>query len=246
MEMWGYDIWSLMLGFARIGALVMLMPGIGEAAVSTRFRLGFALLLTLLVAPTVPQPAELGEALGMVIGEVLTGLMFGAGARMMMSALATAGQIFGLETGLSFAQSYDPTAGQSGATISAFLGLMGVTFIMATNLHHLFIQGVADSYNVISSAKPPSVGDASEFALRAFSQSFRIALQIAAPVMVAGLVFRLGLGVLSRLAPQIQVFFVAMPLNILIGFLVLALGLSTGMIVWLEQMGDFARLGAGR
>jgi flagellar biosynthetic protein FliR len=244
MEMWGYDIWSLMLGFARIGALVMLMPGIGEAAVSPRMRLGFALLLSLLVAPSAPEPAELGQAIGLVIGEVLTGLMFGAGARMMMAALSSAGQIVGLETGLSFAQSYDPTAGQSGATISAFLGLMGVAFVMATNLHHLFILGVADSYNLISPGKPPTVADASEFALRAFSQSFRIALQIAAPVIVAGTVFRLGLGVLARLTPQIQVFFVAMPLQIMMGFLVLALGLSTGMIVWLDQMGDYARLGA--
>lgn len=87
----------------------------------------------------------------------------------------------------------------------------------------------------------PSAGDALQAALRAFGDSFRIGVQIAAPLMLAGIVFRLGLGVLNRLIPQIQVFFVAMPANVLGGFIIFALALSTGMLLWLDRLQVFAR-----
>ena len=115
--------------------------------------------------------------------------------------------------------------------------------VFATNLHHVFLLGIRDSYTLFPSGKGFSVGDASDFALDAFGDAFRIGLQIAAPVMVAGMVFRLGLGVLARLAPSIQVFFVAMPLNILGGFIVLTLGLSSGMLVWLDRLQHYASAG---
>jgi flagellar biosynthetic protein FliR len=237
LTLWGFDIWAIALAFARIGALVMLMPGLGEAAVPARVRLGFALLLSIMLAPNAaPQPDDVWAASGQVISEIAVGLTLGGVARILMTGLATAGQIFGLETGLAFAQINDPTATQAGQIISVFLGLMGVTLVFATNLHHLFIGGIRDSYEVFAPGKAPIMGDAAELALRAFSDAFRIGVQIAAPVIVAGLVFRLGLGVLARLTPQIQVFFVALPLNIMGGFLILALGLSAGMLVWLERL----------
>ncbi len=244
MTLWGYELWSVTLAFARIGALVMLMPGLGEAAVPARARLGFALLLSIMLAPEVaPAPDDVWGASGVVIGELAVGLMLGGVARIVMTGLATAGQIFGLETGLSFAQTNDPLQGQAGQIIGVFLGLLGTTLVFATNLHHVFLIGLRDSYTVFQVGQPFPVGDAAEFALTGFADAFRIGLQIAAPVVVAGLVFRLGLGVLARLAPSIQVFFVAMPLNILGGFVILTLGLSAGMLVWLDTLETYARGG---
>lgn len=244
MTLWGYDLWSVTLAFARIGSLVMLMPGLGEAAVPARARLGFALLLSIMLAPQVaPAPDDIWGASGIMIGEIAVGLVLGGVARILMTGLATAGQIFGMETGLSFAQTADPTQGGSGQVISVFLGLMGIVLVFATDLHHVFIRGIADSYQVFAVGKPFPVGDAADFAVEAFSDAFRIGLQIAAPVVVAGLVFRLGLGVLSRLAPSIQVFFVAMPLNIMGGFIILTLGLSSGMLVWLDRLQAFGAAG---
>jgi flagellar biosynthetic protein FliR len=241
MTLWGFDLWSVTLAFARIGAIVMLMPGIGEAAVPARARLGFALLVSLMIAPQVaPAPVDVWGASGVVIGEIAVGLVIGGVARMIMTGLATAGQIFGLETGLAFAQTADPTQGQAGQLVSVFLGLLGVTLVFATNLHHVFLLGLRDSYDLFRPGAPVPVGDAAEFALTGFADAFRIGLQIAAPVVVAGLVFRLGLGVLARLAPSIQVFFVALPLNILGGFVILTLGLSAGMLVWLDRLQSYA------
>jgi flagellar biosynthetic protein FliR len=248
MTLWGYDLWAVTLAFARIGTLVMLMPGIGEAAVPARARLGLALLLSIMLAPQVaPAPDDVWGASGQVISELAVGFVLGGVARILMTGLATAGQIFGLETGLSFAQTADPLSGtnggQAGQIISVFLGLLGTVLVFATNLHHMFIRGIVESYTTFAPGKGFSVGDASDFALEAFSDAFRIGLQIAAPVVVAGFVFRIGLGVLARLAPSIQVFFVAMPLNILGGFIVLTLGLSSGMLVWLDRLQHYASSG---
>lgn len=244
MTLWGYDLWSVTLAFARIGSLVMLMPGLGEAAVPARVRLGFALLLAIMLAPAAGSaPPDVWGASGVLIGEIAVGIVLGGVARMLMTGLATAGQIFGLETGLSFAQVADPTQTQAGQVIAVFLGLMGTVLVFATNLHHVFIRGIVDSYQVFAVGKPFPVSDAADFALEAFSDAFRIGLQIAAPVIVAGFVFRIGLGVLARLAPSIQVFFVAMPLNILGGFIILTLGLSSGMLVWLDRLQSFGAAG---
>lgn len=239
--MWGIELWATLLVFARLSGMVMLMPGVGDPMTPATARLSLALLLSVLIRPeTPPLPGDFAIASGMVISEVAVGLMFGAVGRMLMSALATAGQIFGVETGLSFAQTVDPTVNQSGQVIGVFLSLMGVTLIFVVDLHHQFLRGMFASYGVFEAGRLPNLSDAADLSLAAFSDAFRIGLQIAAPVVAAGFVFRVGLGILSRLIPSIQVFFVALPLNIIGGFLILILGLSAGMLVWLERMELYA------
>lgn len=245
MTFWGFDTFAIALLFARVSTMVMLLPGFGEASIPPRIRLAFALVLSVALAPMVgaglPRaPAEFGVAAGMLMGEIVVGLLIGGGARMLMAALSTAGQIVGLETGLAFAQMTDPTQGQAGQVISIFLGVMGVAMIFVTGLHHMFILAIVSSYQAFQPAELISMADAAEYAIRLTSDSFRIGVQIAAPLMLAGLVFRIGLGVLNRLIPQIQVFFVAMPINVLGGFVIFALALSAGVLVWLERLQTFA------
>lgn len=246
MTFWGFDTFGIALLFARVGAMVMLLPGFGESSIPPRVRLGFALALSVALAPVVganlpKAPAEFGTAASLLVGEILIGLLIGGGARMLMAALSTAGQIVGLETGLSFAQMTDPTQGQAGQVVSIFLGVMGVAMIFATDLDHQFILAIVGSYQAFAPAHMISMADAAEYGIRLTGDSFRIGVQIAAPLMLAGLVFRIGLGVLSRLIPQIQVFFVAMPINVLGGFVIFALALSAGVLVWLDRLQTFAR-----
>jgi flagellar biosynthetic protein FliR len=245
LTLYGVDVWAAALVFARVGAMVMLLPGFGEPAIPARVRLGFALLLAFALSPTlagyIPAPTQSAWGMaGQVMSETLIGVMLGGAARLLVSSLATAGQIIGLEMGLSFAQTADPTMTGSGQLVAVFLGLMGIALIFATGLHHMFLLGIAGSYDVIAPGAPPPVGDAAQLALETTSKSFLVGFQIATPLIVAGLIFRLGLGVLSRLIPQIQMFFVALPLQMLGGFIILALGLSTGMLVWLESLKDYA------
>jgi flagellar biosynthetic protein FliR len=245
LTLYGVEIWTAFLVFARVGAMTMLLPGLGEPAIPARVRLSFALMLAAMIAPALsgnaPEPSQ--NAWGMalqVMTEVLIGVMLGGAARLLMSSLATAGQIVGLEVGLSFAQTADPTASGSGQIFSVFLSLMGVALIFATGLDHMFIQGMAGSYQVIGVGSEPPIGDAAQLALDTTARAFLVGFQIATPVLAAGLLFRLGLGVLSRLIPQIQVFFVVLPLQVMGGIVVFALGLSTGMLIWLDSLERYA------
>lgn len=241
LTLYGVEVWAAALLFARIGGMIMLLPGFGEPAIPARVRLGFALVLAMALAPALGDsiPAPAAGAWGMaiqVVSEILIGVLLGGAARILVSALATAGQVIGLEIGIAFAQTADPTMTQSGQLVAVFLGVLGVALIFATGLDHMFLQGIAGSYELIAPGAPPPVGDAAQLALDATATSFRVGFQIAAPLIAAGLIFRVGLGVLSRLIPQIQVFFVALPLQILGGLVVFALGLSSGMLIWLDSI----------
>ncbi|MGA0596464.1 flagellar biosynthetic protein FliR [Enterovirga sp. CN4-39] len=240
-----------MLTFARVGTLVMLLPGTGERLVPARLRLAFAFLLTLLLLPIVRNLFPAGDApqvvIGTMIGEVAIGLMLGLATRMVVSALQTAGNIVAQELGLSFAMTIDPTqGGGQEAAIGNFLTLLGITLVFATDLHHLAIAAIGNSYELLPPARLPEAGDAAQLAIGAVGRAFRLAVQISAPFIAFAFLFNLGLGILSRLMPQMQVFFLAMPLTILIGVLVLLAALGMMMSVYLGQLGAFlSQLGMG-
>lgn len=226
-----------MLVFARVGTMLMLMPALGETSISTRIRLGFALVFSLVIFPLVsgelpPLTDNLMAVLGILMHELVVGLMLGAIARLIVMATQTAGAIIAFQMGLSMAQSADPTAGGvQGAMIGGFLSMVGVTLIFATDLHHLMLAATFESYMYFSPTAPLMFDDAAKMAINAVSGAFTVGVQMAAPFIVFGLVFYLGLGILARLMPQVQVFFIAMPANIGIGLMLFAL-LLTMMMGW--------------
>jgi flagellar biosynthetic protein FliR len=229
------DVFSLVLVFARIGGAIMLLPGFGEVFVPRRVRLLLALAVTLVVSPLVVRllpPAPDGP-LGMfaAIGaELVIGIFLGALARMMVSALHIAGVIAGYQTSLANAVLFDPMSADQGSLIGSLLHVMGVFVIFAANLHHLMIGALVESYHLFQPGAPLPVGDLSDAAVRVLGQSFALGMQIAAPFIVSGMLFYLGLGLLARLMPQVQVFFIAIPIQIGLGLLVLALTLSAVMM----------------
>ena len=234
------DVFSLMLVFARIGAAVMLLPGFGENYVPPRVRLLFAVAITVVLTPIVidrlpAQPDNLIGVFFLVGGEVLIGVFFGGLARMMVSALHVGGTIIGFQTSLGNATLLDPGTEQQGSIIAAFYNVIGIFLIFAADLHHLMLFALADSYTVFLPGAPPPIGDFTEMATRIFSQSFALGVQIAAPFIVVGLVFYIGIGLLARLMPQVQIFFVAMPVQIMLGFLVMTLTISAGMLWFLTK-----------
>ncbi len=224
------------LVFARIGTMMMLVPGLGERTTPARIRLGLAVLVTVLTLPIVragmPKSMENMPALAqLLVSELLIGFTFGLASRFMMSSLQTAGVLIAQQMGLSFTMMLDPTHGDQGqsAVISSFLSLLGVALILALNLHHVALMGIVDSYRTFSPGELPPAGDAAQLAISIAKTSFGVGVQIAAPFLVFGLVFNVGLGVLSRMMPQLQVFFLAMPATILVGTVVLVLVLTLMM-----------------
>lgn len=233
------------LVFARIGAILMLLPGFGEPSIPMRIRLSFALLVCVVVGPVIapmlpPMPERPLMLAGLVMGEVIVGLMIGAVARIFMAVAAIAGQVIGMQSGLAMAQSFDPSQGQQGALVATFLNLTFLLLLFATNIHHLLLEMMVNSYAVFEAGQMPSLADAAEWALEAFIDAFRIGVQLAAPLIVFGLTFYLALGVLSRLMPQAQIFFIAMPSNIMVGLFILTIALGAMSAVWLERMQRFA------
>lgn len=233
---------AFMLVFARIGAMVMLLPGFGEANIPVRVRLAIALALTLIILPlhrnayTVSM-TSMAPLLVLMVHEIIIGVVLGAAARVTLSALAVAGSVIAQQLGLGFVTTVDPTQGQQGALLSNFLTLLGITLLFATDMHHLVIAALSESYRVFSPGELLSSGDVAALATRAFATAFKIGIQLSAPFIVFGLVFNLGLGVLARLMPQMQVYFVGVPLSILAGFLILAAILGTMMGTYLEYFG---------
>ena len=239
------QVWAGGLIFARIGALLMTIPGIGESYVPPRIRLSLALVISIALAPVVvgylpPLPASMGGVAGWVIREVMTGLMIGALLRMMMSALATAGEIVSLQTTLAFSQTANPLQAQPGSTLAAFLTLLGVTLIFATDTHHLFIAGLAGSYEVIPPVSPLLLNDFAVMAVRTVGDSFLLGVQLAAPVLVFSIIFNLASGLVGRVMPQFQIFFVTAPLSIILGLSIFALSLGVIGTVFIERFRTLA------
>jgi flagellar biosynthesis protein FliR len=225
---------AYLLTFARVGTLVMLLPGLGEMTVPTRVRLAVALVLTAILLPlhekayTIDLKA-LGPVLLMLAEEMLIGAVLGLTARLAISALQVAGSVVAQQLGLGFVTAIDPTQDQQGVLVGNFLTMLGIALIFATDLHHLVIAALNDSYTLFQPGELLSVGDMAQHITQVVTTAFRIGIQLSAPFLVFGLLFNLGLGVLSRLMPQMQVFFIGLPLSIMLGLALLLLVLGSMM-----------------
>lgn len=243
------QVYAAGLIFARVGALVMLIPGIGEQSVPPRIRLSFALLMCLVLAPLAARhvfvPSSMGDVGAAVIREVLIGLTIGMMLRLFLAALSTAGEVVSIQTTLGFAQTANPLLGQPNATLSTFLSLIGILLIMTTDLHHLFIAAMVNSYNLFPLDKTGvPVGDAGALAVRTVASSFALGIQLSAPVIVFSLIFNLAAGLVGRVMPQFQIYFVSSPLAVIFGLSLFALSLGVIGMVWVsryrEMLGVFA------
>jgi flagellar biosynthetic protein FliR len=232
---------AFLLIFARVGAMVMMMPGIGESNLPARVRLAIVLVLTAVMLPahqkayTVDLNA-LGPVLLLLFQELMIGAILGLTARLAISALQTAGAVVAQQMGLGFVTAVDPTQGQQGMLVGNFLTLLGITLVFATDLHHLVIEAINDSYTIFKPGEMPLVGDAAKHITNVIATSFRIGIQLSAPFLAFGLLFNLGLGVLSRLMPQMQVFFIGLPLSILLGMLLLILVVGAMMGTFVDYL----------
>ncbi|MFB9265732.1 flagellar biosynthetic protein FliR [Bradyrhizobium erythrophlei] len=227
------------LVFARVGAMVMLLPGFGESNIPARVKLSIALLLTLIILPLHRNAYHVDmtslTSLGvLMVHEIIIGIVLGATARVTLSALSVAGSVIAQQLGLGFVTAIDPTQGQQGQIIGNFLTILGMTLLFATDSHYLVIGALSESYRIFSPGEVMPTGDVAALATRAFAAAFKIGLQLSAPFLVFGLVFNIGLGVLARLMPQMQVYFVGVPLSIMAGFVIFAVVLAAMMGTYLD------------
>jgi flagellar biosynthetic protein FliR len=228
------NLFAVMLVFARTGTALSLLPGFGELTVPQRYRLLFALFLSLILAAVLapllpPLPASPVQLCVLLFGEVVVGFFLGTVARILLTALEIAGGIISLQLGLSAAMVFNPTAQQQSPLTGSLLMVLGVVLLFATDTHHLMLRGIVDSYALFAPGVVPPLSDLSDAMARIVATSFLLAVQISAPFIVIGTIFFAALGLVSRLMPQLQLFFIVMPVQIIGGFLVLAFTLAAMM-----------------
>ena len=233
---------SFFVVFARIGTAMMFMPGFGEVQIPVRPRLSMAVLVSLSLLPLTPVSSALPDspvaAVALLATEVTVGLWIGLSARILLSALQFAGFQVGQVSGL--ANAFGPVFGSfEGATMVATVLLMGaVTLIFITDTHHLIIRALLSSYQVF----PPGqiiLADLTNQILKVASHSLYIGTAIAAPFFVMGVILNLGMGLANRMMPQLPVFFVAAPLLIGAGLLILAIASPAMLDYFLEQFQEW-------
>ena len=237
------NIFGFLLIFARIGTTFAMMPGVSASYVPTRVRLGLALAVSFVIAPvlavglpTLP-PTVPGLAL-LVAGEILVGAFFGTIARIMFASLQTAGTVIAYSSSMANALIQDPIAEQQSATISGFLLAAGLVAVFVTDMHHLMIRAVIDSYDLFQPGHALPFSDLAHMMGRYVADSFRLGLQMAAPFVVAGLTYYIGLGLLGRLMPQLQVFFFGLPFQITAQIWVMTVAFSGILLAFMNHFAE--------
>lgn len=231
---------AFMLTFVRMGTAVMIMPGLGDSFVPERLRLMIALGLSFVLFPMtmkyMPSPLPGTFAmLMMIITEMIIGLFFGTIARILITALDTAGMVISTSSGLGSAQVFNPAMATQGSLIGAFLSVTGVVILFAMNLHHLLIMGLLESYELFPVGVMPDTGSMAELIAHSVSEGFIIGVKIGAPFIVLTLLMYVGMGVLSRLMPQVQVFMLALPIQILLSIILMMMTISTIFMYWASE-----------
>ncbi|MGZ6016452.1 MAG: flagellar biosynthetic protein FliR [Phenylobacterium sp.] len=237
------QVFAAGLIFARLGAMLMAIPGLGETFVPVRVRLSLGLLLAFILFPVIGAsvPAIPGDVSGVafaVIKETAIGLMIGVILRLFMSSLATAGEIISIQSTLGFAQTANPTQAAPSPTLGTFLGLFGLVLLMTTNMHHLFLSAIVRSYTLFPFTRALPLADSNALAIQTVSRSFALGLQLAAPVVAFSLIFNIATGLVGRVMPQFQIFFVSSPLMILLALSIFALSLGAIGVVWIDHYRD--------
>lgn len=224
------------LVFVRLGSAFMVLPGFALTYVSVRVRLLIAIMTTLVVMPLVqpmlpPLPGTTGELIRLILLEVFFGLFIGLLGQVIMAALHFAGTSISRDMGLMNAMVFDPVTEQQGALMIGFLANIAVVTLFILDMHHVMLRAVVGSYSLFVPGQVPLVEDHLAMFTDLLARAFYLGLQLAAPFLVFVIVFQTSMGVMARLTPQMNVFFVGLPLQIMVGFALLSIALPA-FIMW--------------
>lgn len=229
-------IFKFILIFSRIATFISILPAIGENYIYNTGKLVLALAISLLLFSNLENnlpdiPGDFSSLAIITTKEVLIGAFLGTLTQIVFSALNTGGSIISYQIGLSAGTVLDPSTQQQSSVISSFFTTLGIMLIFTSNLHHTFLHSIINSYKIFPVNYTLDPGMMLEAVSSKVNQVFSISIRFASPYIVTALLLYLGSGIIGRLVPQMQVFFIIMPLNILIGILIMSLTLS-GVMMW--------------
>jgi flagellar biosynthetic protein FliR len=217
------------LPLVRILGLLAADPLLGSERVPVRIRIAMAILLTVVVAPTLPPPLPVAlsgpEGWALVAQQFLIGVTIGFVVRLVFTALEVAGELIGLQMGLGFATFIDPAHNAPVPVVTAFLTTIGFLFFLAVDGHHLVISALIESFHTLPPGRWPD-GQLFMGVVRTVSDVFVAGLRIALPLVIVLLFTNLALGVMTRASPQINIFAVGFALTVTVGVAMLAVQMT--------------------
>ncbi len=242
-DIFAFNLFHFGLIVARMSGALIIMPGISAQFVNRKTRLMFALMLAFILVPVVSQdfppfPLHPLDLFILIAGEIMVGFFFGALMAVMLSSLQVLGTIIAFVAALSNAFSFDAVSQSQGSIISTFFVNLALVVIFVTDMHHLMLSAIVDSYTLFTPGQMPPMGDFAEYMTRTVAGAFKIGVQLAAPFLLMSFGFQLAMGLISRLNPQFQIYFVAMPAQIMISLIMLAITISAIMMVFLQYYQD--------
>jgi flagellar biosynthetic protein FliR len=225
------DAWIAAYAYplSRVLGLVATAPVFNNAALTVTTRLIAGLAITVAIVPVLPAVPVIapGSWLGLMVlaQQMLIGIVMGFTLRIAFSAVDLAGQLIGLQMGLSFAVFYDPQNSAQTPVVSELLGLLALLIYIATNGHLMSLAALAESFTLLPISTAPFAAKGLSAVVAWSATLFSTGLLLALPLVAALLIANIALGVLSRIAPQLNLFAVGFPVTIVSGFVVLTLSL---------------------
>ena len=220
---------ALLWPLTRILGLIAAAPLFGNTAVPVSIKVTLGVLLAAIMAPAIPalpaaDPMSMAGLL-ILLQELLVGLAIGFSMRIVFAAIEMAGEVSSLTMGLGFATLFDPMSSGRSSAVSQFLTLVATMVFLAANAHLVLLQALAESFVTLPvSAIPISVGAPLELA-RWGARIFSAGLQLSLPIVAALLITNVALGILTRAAPQLNIFGIGFPVSLGVGLLVISLTL---------------------
>lgn len=237
-EILNLNLFAFLLVFARIGAALSVMPGFGSMQIPMNIRLTFALAVSFILTPMLndllpAEPVQVSALILLLASEILIGLFLGMIPRVFMAALQTAGTILAMVASMANMFTQDSISEQQSSVLSTYLSMMALTIVFVTDTHHLMLMALVDSYSLFTPVGGPMIADMSDFLAHKVADSFAMGLQLSAPLIVSGLAYYLGLGILGRLMPQLPVFFFGMPIQIALQIYLIMVTTTAMMMVFM-------------
>lgn len=224
------DAWlaALIFPLTRILAMIASSPVLGNKQVPVRVKIGLSVLLAIIIAPTIGEMPQVGVAspqgLLIMIQQIIIGVAMGFTMRLIFTAVEMAGELAGLQMGLGFASFYDPLNSSYTPIVARWVGLIAILAFLTLNGHLHMLAALATSFQTLPVGEAISADGFYKVAEWG-SSIFAYALQISLPIVAALLTTNIALGILTRAAPQLNLFAIGFPITLAIGFFVLALSM---------------------
>ena len=251
IELLNINLYAYAMVFCRLGAVFMLMPGFSASYVNIQVRLIVALALTLILMPVLASeipahPTDESIMLQYILNEITIGIFIGIVLQVLFFALNFAGSIASQAIGFANAQMFDPAFQTQTMLIETFLSITALTFIFMADIHHLMLEGIVDSYHLFVPGEQILWQDLSAHLVQTVNASFAFGFKLGAPFIAFTIVFYAGMGLISRLMPQLNIFFLSLPLQIYLGLGLLFLTLPVIITVFFKYFDDNLYLLTGK